>query len=157
MFCPNCGSQNPDNAVSCATCGAQFAPAQPAQPVYQQPAQPTYQQPVQQPVYQQPGYPQQPVYAAKPSVPGKGLGIASMVVGIVSLALFCTGWVAIICAIVGVALGGIGLYKAKQAGMKNGMAVAGLVCSVIALAILLAYIIFFASLFAGASSLAYYA
>lgn len=34
MFCPNCGTNNPDNAVVCGTCGTPFAQAQ---PVYAQP------------------------------------------------------------------------------------------------------------------------
>ena len=52
------------------------APAQPAQPAYQQPAQPAYQQPAQpayqqpQPAYQQPAY-QQPAYQ-QPAQPAAG-------------------------------------------------------------------------------------
>ena len=128
MICPNCGKQNADGLRFCAECGTPLAPAA-------APQQPAYQQPMQQPAYQQPAY-QQPMYQQpmqQPAVPGKGLGIASMVVGIVSLVCICFGWICIICAIVGVALGGVALNKAKQAGVKNGMAVAGLVCSCIAL------------------------
>lgn len=102
-----------------------MAGAQPAAPVAQ---------PVAQPVYTAPVY-AAPVPAAPVSVPGKGLGIASMVLGIVALVFFCTSWFAIACALVGCILGAIGLKKAKDAGVKNGMAVAGLVCSVIALAL----------------------
>lgn len=127
MFCPNCGAQNPDNTAFCANCGTNFA--QSAAPVYGQPAAPVYGQPAA-PVYGQPAYPVAPA-----TVPGKGLGIASMVLGIIALVLFCTSWFAVACAVVGVVLGGVGLKKAKDAGMKNGMAVAGIVCSVIALAI----------------------
>ena len=78
-------------------------------------------------------------------IPGKGLGIASMVLGIVSLALFCVLYLAIPCAIVGAILGGVALSKAKQAGVKNGMGVAGLTCSLIALGILVIYWIAIAS------------
>lgn len=113
MFCSHCGAQNADNTAFCSNCGANLT--QPtATPVNGQPA----------------GYP-----AAAGSIPGKGLGIASMVLGIIALVMFCTGWFAMICALVGVVLGGIALKKAKDAGMKNGMAVAGLVCSIVALAI----------------------
>ncbi len=127
-YCPKCGAQNADNEVNCVNCGEQLFVQQAA------PQPPVYQQPVyQQPVYQQP--------YKRPPVPGNGLGIASMVVGIVSLALFCTGWLAIICSIVGIALGAISINKAKQAGMKNGMAVAGLVCSIVSLGILLILVI----------------
>ena len=118
MFCPNCGSQNPDGAPFCSACGqAMSAP----------------QAPVQQPVYGA------PVYGAnqKPAVPGKGLSIASMVLGIVSLALFCVWYLAIPCSIVGVALGGVAFNKAKEVGMKNAFATTGIVCSCVALGITL--------------------
>ena len=75
-------------------------------------------------------------YAPVPAKnPGKGLGIASMVLGIVSLVLFCWIYVSIPCALVGVILGGVGMKKSKDAGMSAGMATAGLVCSIISLAI----------------------
>lgn len=66
-------------------------------------------------------YPQQP-----PESPG--FGVASMVLGIISLCLSCCAYfISIPCAIVGIILGLIGLKK--QAG--RGMATAGLVCSII--------------------------
>ena len=130
MFCPNCGTQNADGTAFCAGCGsnlsAQQAPVQ--QPVYQQPA------------YQQPAY-QQPVYRQPASVPGKGLGVTGMVLGIVALVLFCYAYISIPCAIIGAALSGVSMKKAQEAGMKNGLAVAGLVCSVVALAICVVYLI----------------
>ena len=155
MFCPNCGTQNADNAAFCAGCGAKlsveqpvYEPQQPAvepqqpvsepqQPVYQQPVyqQPAYQQPAyQQPVYQQPF--QQPVYQQPVTVPGKGLGIAGMVLGIIAL-LFtcCSEYISIPCAVIGLILSIVGLSKAKKAGMKNGCALAGIICTCIALVI----------------------
>lgn len=40
-FCPNCGTQNEDTAMNCASCGTAFvAPAQPAAPAPAQPAAP---------------------------------------------------------------------------------------------------------------------
>ena len=119
MFCPNCGAQNADNVAFCASCGANLGAQQ---PVYQAPVQPVYQQPAQQPV------------------PGKGMGIAGMVLGIVALVLFCWWYVAIPCAIVGAILSGVALKKAQEVGKKNGMAVAGLVCSCIALGIAIIFI-----------------
>ena len=115
MFCQNCGRQNPDGTAFCSNCGSALngAPVAPVAPVT-------------------------PVVPAPAAVPGKGLGIASMVVGIGSLVRFCTGWFAIICAIVGTALGGVALKKAKDAGVKNGMATAGLACSVVALGLAIA-------------------
>ncbi len=141
MFCKNCGTQNPEGAVVCIKCRAPLTvapqPVQP-QPVQPQPVQPVYQQPVQ-PVYQQPQYQQfqyqQPMYPGypAPAVPAKGLGIASMVLGIISLVLFCIWYLSIPCAIIGAALGGVALNKAKEVGMKNGLATAGITCSCVSL------------------------
>lgn len=143
MFCRNCGAACADGAKFCPACGTDLSvAAAPVEPVYQQPVQPVYEQPVyQQPVYQQPVY-QQPVYQQPyqaPVVPGKGLGIASMVLGIIALVLFCVLYIAIPCAIIGAILGGVAMNKAKQAGVKNGMGVAGLTCSLIALGVLVIY------------------
>ena len=87
----------------------------------------TQQMPPVQPQYYTPQQPQK--------LPA-GLAITSMVLGIVSLAMFCLSYLSIPCAIVAVVLGAIALNKVKrgEAGGK-GMAVAGLVCSIIALAL----------------------
>lgn len=63
--------------------------------------------------------------------PGRGLAIASMVLGIVSVALFCAWYLAIPCAIVGLVLG----IVAKRKGSPSKMAMAGIVLSIIALGI----------------------
>lgn len=140
MFCTKCGTQNDDNLNFCASCGAPLKEEQPApQQPAQQPVQPTYQQPVQQPAqpaYQQPGYPVQ-----QPVVPGKGMGIAGMVLGIIGLVLMCFWYLGIPCAIIGLILSGLATSKAKQVGLKNGMATAGIVCSCIALGFNLIWII----------------
>ncbi|MCI5656583.1 MAG: DUF4190 domain-containing protein [Candidatus Pseudoruminococcus sp.] len=97
---------------------------------YQQPQYP--QQSYQPPQYQQPQY--QPQYPNQnPEDPGKGMGIASMVLGIIGL---CTGWcwgVGAILGIIGIVLAIMSGNKSKQVGLKqNGLAIAGLVCSIIA-------------------------
>lgn len=53
--CEYCGSQVPDTAKFCTSCGAALPQAQPAQQVYEPPAyqQPSYQQPTYQQPYQQ--------------------------------------------------------------------------------------------------------
>lgn len=67
--------------------------------------------------------------------PGKGLSIAGMVLGIVGLALFCFWYIGIPCAIVGLILSILGRKKSQAVGAPTGMATAGLVLSVIALAL----------------------
>lgn len=115
MFCGKCGANNNPGVGFCSTCGSPLNVQQPnAQPIYTNTNQ---------------------------SVPGNGMGIASMVLGIVSLVLFCAWYLAIPCAIVGVILGAIATNKAKMVGAKNGMATAGVVCSVIAIAIALMLVI----------------
>ena len=117
MYCPKCGTPNKEEARFCQTCG-QALNANPA------PAAPPM-----APVY--PTYPSTP--APKPKLPGKGVGIASMSVGISSLVLFCLWYLAFPASIVGLALGCVATKKAKEVGAKNGMATAGIVCSAIAL------------------------
>lgn len=102
---------------------------------YQQPQQnynqPQYQQPQQnysQPQYQQPQQPQQ----------GKGMAIASMVLGIVALVIFCIWYISVPCAIVGLVLGILHNNK----GQKSGMATAGIACSIISLALLVTIVIY---------------
>ena len=124
---------------------------QPQQPVYQdyqqpqpyqQPQQPMYQQQYQQPqqpMYQQPGYVPQP--AGSP--PGKGAAIAALVLGIVSLGIMwipVLNYISIVTAIIGVVLGVVAQKKLTP-DTGRGMATAGLVCSIIALALSLVVVI----------------
>lgn len=84
---------------------------------------------VQSPQYQPPVAPEQ-----KPS---NGLAIASLVLGILSIIMvFVYAWVGIICAIVGIVLA---VVAKKQ--NPSGLATAGLVLSIIALAICIISII----------------
>ncbi len=69
----------------------------------------------------------------QPQDPGKGIGAASMVLGILGL---CTGWlygIGCILGIVGIILSVVAGNKSKSVGLGwNGLAIAGLVCSIIA-------------------------
>ncbi len=60
----------------------------------------------------------------------KGLSIASMVLGIISVVLFCFFYISIPCAILAIIFGIVGMKKGGK-----GMGIAGLVLGIIALAI----------------------
>lgn len=117
MFCPKCGYRNDDIETVCGRCGNRFG-AVALKSVYD-PYSNTYRH--------------VPVEAA--AVPGKGMGIAAMITGIISVVLFWLTYLALPLAVVGAALGGMGNSKANTVGLKNGWAVAGIVCSCIALGI----------------------
>jgi hypothetical protein len=80
-------------------------------------------------------YPPQP-YVAQPS---NGMGVTSLVLGIVGLLFSFVPVIGVIAwplVILGTIFGGVGISKANQVpGMPKGMAVAGLVCSLVGLAI----------------------
>lgn len=105
----------------------------------------TYQQPNQQ---QQYGQYQQ--YTANPQYQqyqprqqeAKGMSIASMVLGIISLVLFCIWYLSIPLAIVGLVLGILGRKKGGK-----GMATAGIICSIIALVLTVVFVGIFIAAF----------
>jgi len=84
-----------------------------------------------------------PLYPGGPQQ-SQGLAIASMVLGIISLVTFCLWFVAIPMAILAIVLGGIHLQKVNKLPVQTGkgMAIAGLVCGLIAIAIAVAIAIF---------------
>lgn len=104
MFCPHCGAQNPDNASKCASCGVEL-PRQQQAPQYQQ--------------YQMPAAP----------LKTSPMAIWSLVLGILGCATCIT-------AIPGLILGVLGLKQVKERSNEysgSGLAVAGIVISVVAL------------------------
>lgn len=120
MICTKCGHNNVAEARFCEECGSPLGGAAPQQPSYT-PPQPSY------------GMPQQNFGGMQPPRPqgSPGFGIASMVCGIVALVTACCiPWVPIILALVGVVLGGVGIRGNRRG---KGMAIAGLVTSIIAL------------------------
>ena len=84
--------------------------------------------------FNNPVFTQPPIYN-----PGRDFAVASMVLGIVSYLLFCSfffGWPGtFITTITGIVLGAKSIKKSKQAGISNGMAVAGIITSSVALAL----------------------
>ncbi len=75
--------------------------------------------------------PQQPVYQQPVKPPAQGFAIASMVLGIIGLLIF-----PYILGTLGIIFGGV----AKSKGNKNGMATAGIVMGIIAVALWLVQI-----------------
>lgn len=136
MICPYCNSEIRDGLKFCPKCGSQLAETS-----YQQYEQPQYQEPqYQNPQYQNPQQqyapPAQVVYVSneKQGVPGKGLGIASMVLGIIAFAFSCSWYISLPLGLTSLILGVVGKIKAKSAGSKNGFATAGIICSIFAIA-----------------------
>lgn len=82
---------------------------------------------------QQPDYNGQPGYSNQPynnyTQPSSGFGIASMVCGIIALITCCLWCTCIPLAVVSIVLGILQIQK----GTAKGMAIAGIVCSAIAL------------------------
>lgn len=72
-----------------------------------------------------------------PTSDGQGLAIASMILGILSLLLFCT-CINIVLAVVAIVLGAVYLAKPNR---KKGMAVAGIVTAVLSLIFFFLFII----------------
>lgn len=65
---------------------------------------------------------------------GKGLGIAGLVLGILAAVIAfipCLGTFALIPGIIGLVLSIVSLVQANKAGAAKGMAIAGLVCSIV--------------------------
>jgi hypothetical protein len=88
-----------------------------------------------QPGYGPAGYP--PPYYGPPMMARKtnGMAVAGMVLGIVSLVLFWVWFLAPVLAVLGIIFSGVGISQCNQLRQDGkGMAVAGLVCSLISAA-----------------------
>lgn len=85
------------------------------------------------------------------------MGVASLVLGIVSLVIGFIPWcgmIAFIPAVTGVVLGAIDFSKKKKANLPKGMSLAGLILSIVAIAIMIFYFfIISAGIGAGAEAL----
>ena len=121
MFCKNCGAEF--EGSFCPTCGT-VAETAPVETVEAEPI--------------------------KVEDPGKGKGLASMIMGIASLVLGSTcsclfaclgGFVPAVLAIVSIVLGAMGINASKAAGFKNTKALVGIITSVLALVIILIFVI----------------
>ena len=81
------------------------------------------------------------------------MSVAALVLGIVGLVFAvipCTWWVGLIVGIVGLILGIIALAKCAKTGQPKGKALAGVICSGIAVAYPILLVLVFAAAFATA-------
>ena len=131
MYCKNCGSQINDNANVCGYCGT---------PVHTQNGFSNNQQQNNTASGQQ-------VYGApQPSnMDGgsTGFAIASMILGIVAILMMCcvpSFWLQTIVAVLGLVFGIISLQNKNNAG--RGMAIAGIICSGIAMVVYVIGLVF---------------
>lgn len=115
------------------------------------PVQPDYQGGMPPAPPQQVFYAQAPVFVQAP--PSNGLGIAGFVTGLLGLLLCWVPWLGILLAGVGIVLSGAGISTGKKKGASIGLAVAGLVCGIIAL---IPAIIVMVALFSVAAELSTY-
>jgi hypothetical protein len=114
----------------------------------QPPAPQGYQAPAPQP-YGAPA-PQPYGYAPVPQTPSNGLGVAGFVTGLVGLVLCWVPWFGMLLGLVGIVLSGIGIAQGKKKGASIGLAIAGLVCGILAVLVwivLLAFVVSVASQF----------
>lgn len=78
---------------------------------------------------------------SEPPKKGKGMAIAAMVVGIVSLCASCFGWIAIIGGVLAIIFGAVAI---KSAG--RGMAIAGIITGAVAIVLAILFIVLFVGL-----------
>jgi|GEM_PF-953689 hypothetical protein len=111
------------------------------------------------PTYGHPGYSSMPMGfgPALPSV--KGLAIAGMVLGIVSLVFFFAWFIGLVCCIVGVSLSGVALSRISKGSADpdgKGMAIAGLVTSIVSIVFYIFFIIFVVAVVNAANNTSYF-
>lgn len=140
---PGPGGENPYGAPQQPQYGNPYQPQQPPQPPYQQNpyGQPQYQQPYQpQPPYQQPsGY---PPYQVTP--PNDGLGVAAMIIGIISLVGMCGYGLGLLGAPAALIMGRISMKRIDRSEGRiggRGMALAGFILGIIGTVLLVIAII----------------
>ena len=114
--CSKCQKELPEGAILCPFCGTPVEEGGTSQ------ATQGYSQPVEQP---------REDYSVKKT--GNGLAVASMVLGIVGAALFLLPVIPIILGVIGLIFGIIGVIGRNKP--KKGMAIAGIVTSLVAIII----------------------
>ena len=130
MNCEKCGAPLEEGVKFCPSCGAAIEAA--TEPVFT--AEPLYTSPEpEQPVLN--GVPttnSTTTYTEEAQPTGKGLAIASMVCGILSIVLCCFTYVSVILSVVAIVLG---IVSKKKTTEGSGMALAGIITGAAALLI----------------------
>ncbi len=118
MFCPKCGANNVEDAKFCVACGSQIEKAEGEQA----PASAV----------------QAPVTETAPATPAKTRMSACAIAGFV-LSLIGIFWAGLICGILGIIFSAIGMRAAtvNPQVKGKGLAIAGLVISIIDVALIL--------------------
>ena len=125
MVCKNCGTSYEGDVKFCSVCGGELVPNK---------------IPVQQSAYQQPTYAPQAPYTPRPAAPvkeknpGSSLGLAAMILGIISIVFSfipLIGYLTYVSAIVAIVLGAIGKKKSKEVGMKCGSGTVGILLGIV--------------------------
>ncbi|MER6822749.1 DUF4190 domain-containing protein [Streptomyces cellulosae] len=81
-----------------------------------------------------------PGWGGVPSLPSNGMGVASLVLGIIAAAAFCLWPVAIVLGVLAVIFGAIGRGKANRGEATNGgQALAGVICGAVGSALALTF------------------
>jgi hypothetical protein len=128
LTCPHCGMRNDVGDRVCIHCGKPTDAGEGVSPVSEErqrevaltPPPPPMPPPSSVPLFVQPTIP-------ATSQPSNGQATASMVLGILGVALLWVPGVGFILAILAVVFGGLGLSRAKAGGGNRGQAIAGLV------------------------------
>ncbi len=118
MFCGKCGSSIPDGNSFCGKCGAPIS----------NPSIQTSTQPITQPVQVV------PITIEPQSMPVKktnSAAITGFVFGIVGICLCLVPYVGFVCGLIGLVLSIVGITKKKECGKGGGLAVTGLLLSII--------------------------
>jgi hypothetical protein len=137
-LCPSCGASVAAEANICSQCGYNFNTGPYAQPPTGQPPQ-GGPNPNWQANYPRAGY--------EPYTAADGLGIAALIIGILSFPLTCACYMSIPSGILALILGGFGL-----GGKNRHLAIAGMICGGIALAISAILVIVTVTAFGSGSS-----
>ena len=130
MRCPSCNSENVNDAVFCANCGAVIS----AEDGFTPPQAPEY----SPPGYQVPFNYSSPDTNDQKAVAGLVLGISSLPCCFISMFTPASfGLVAfIVCAVIGI-LGIVMSAKGLRSKKKRGAAIAGLVCAIVGLILII--------------------